>query len=149
MTTHAITLSHGFEAAHRLPQLGGKCASLHGHSWRVSVAVTAPGLTDQATLVEFSAFKQAMRAWIDRHLDHGTLIGQDDPLVDVLRAAGKVFVFGENWTGSEWPTVEAIAAMLAAHAELWLADIPGAAQGARISNVHVTETPTNTASWVR
>jgi 6-pyruvoyltetrahydropterin/6-carboxytetrahydropterin synthase len=33
-----------FEAAHRLPRHDGKCARLHGHSWKMLVEVESPEL---------------------------------------------------------------------------------------------------------
>jgi 6-pyruvoyl tetrahydropterin synthase/QueD family protein len=81
LTAYQITIEHSFETAHRLPHLGGKCTSLHGHSWRVAVPVIAPSLSDDATVVEFGALKAGVRQWIDTYLDHGTMLGVDDPLV--------------------------------------------------------------------
>ena len=83
---HRVSVAHTFEAAHRLPHLPGKCVSLHGHSWRVEVTVTAPRPDRNGIVVEFGAWKKALRSWIDQHLDHGTMLGADDPLIGALRA---------------------------------------------------------------
>lgn len=145
----AVTIAHTFEAAHRLPHLGGKCASLHGHSWRVQVTVTAPELTDQHTVVEFADLKHTARTWVDSRLDHGTMIGAADPLLPALLVNNcKTFVFGPggHWEGASWPTVEAVACLLAERARGWLAQV-GAPPGAHVSRVTVAETPVNTAHW--
>ena len=60
-----------FEAAHRLPNVpdGHKCSRLHGHSYRVQVAVT--GEVDPALgwVMDFGDIKEAWRP-LDALLDH-------------------------------------------------------------------------------
>ncbi|MFJ6380154.1 6-pyruvoyl trahydropterin synthase family protein [Kitasatospora sp. NPDC092039] len=152
--SHAITVRHNFETAHRLPHLAGKCENLHGHSWLVEVTVTAPVLA-AGTVVEFGAFKRALREWIDTFLDHGTMLGANDPLAAVLAGQGsKLFRFGaEDPTEQEqhaadlgWPSVEAVADLLARVATEALHTLPRAA-GAYVSHVGVSETAVNAASW--
>lgn len=91
---HPISIEHTFETAHRLAHLSGKCASLHEHSWRFAVCVPAPGMAGDGTVLEFGALKTGIRQWIDTYLDHGTMLGAHDPLIDPLIEAGcKVFRF--------------------------------------------------------
>ncbi|RLU81117.1 6-pyruvoyl tetrahydrobiopterin synthase [Streptomyces griseocarneus] len=138
--SQGVTVRHNFETAHRLPHLPGKCVSLHGHSWWVQVTVSAPE-PRAGMVVEFGPFKQALRAWIDEHLDHGVMLGPDDPLVEVLRAHDcKVYEV------PGWPTVEHVAALLAGVADQVLAALPRA-PGARVTGVEVHETHVNAASW--
>ena len=148
---HHVTFRHTFETAHRLPHLMGKCASLHGHSWQVEVTVSAPSLTDHGTVVEFGRFKREMRAWLDGRLDHGTMLGADDPICDVLAACGtKLFVFGEDYPAAQWPTVEAVAELIAHQAMGWLDALkpgPDLSPGAAVTSVRVRETASNTAGW--
>ncbi|GAA2685834.1 MULTISPECIES: 6-carboxytetrahydropterin synthase [Actinosynnema] len=151
---HAVCVKHTFEAAHRLPHLGGKCVNLHGHSWEVEVTVGAPRLSEGGTVVEFGALKQGVRRWIDLYWDHATLLGQADPLVGLLRETGsRVYRFGApgDATGAElvghdllWPTVESVAVVLARAATAIVDELPGA-QGARVTRVEVRETRSNTA----
>lgn len=66
-----------FEAAHSLPGHQGKCARLHGHSYRLEVAVqgpikVTPGATDDGMVMDFSDLSQAARAVLSR-LDHQNL----------------------------------------------------------------------------
>jgi 6-pyruvoyltetrahydropterin/6-carboxytetrahydropterin synthase len=60
-----------FEAAHRLPKVpvGHKCARLHGHSFRVELAVTGP--VDETT-GWYIDFQRLFDAWKPLHeeLDH-------------------------------------------------------------------------------
>lgn len=157
-TAHQIMVEHSFETAHRLPHLGGKCTSLHGHSWRAAVPVIAPSLSDQATVVEFGALKSGIRQWIDTHLDHGTMLGVRDPLAEPLTAAGcKVFRFGTSPTCPAeeaealaadlmWPTVEAVAVLVWRMSQSLLAGLP-CADGARVGRVVVRETHLNSATY--
>ncbi len=145
---HSVTLTHTHETAHRLPHLGGQCTSLHGHSWNVEITVSARYLTLDHTVVEFGDFKKRMRAWIDTHLDHGTMLGASDPLVTPLRLAGcKIWRFGADYLGASWPTVEAVARMIGERSALWLADMTDLAADARVTAVTVRETGRNLARW--
>lgn len=138
----SVSVRHNFETAHRLPHIGGKCFNLHGHSWWTEITVAAPVLDDNGIVVEFGAFKRRVREWIDTHLDHGAMLGTDDPLLDVLRDEGcKVFEFEDKW-----PTVEATAELLASIASGILVTVPHA-DGARVVRVDVRETAVNKAAW--
>lgn len=135
-----VTVSHNFETAHRLPHLPGKCVSLHGHSWWVDITVSALGTRD-GMVVEFGAFKTVLRTWIDTHLDHGVMLGPQDPLVGPLRDADtKVYEV------PGWPTVENVAVHLATVASDLLSAVAHA-PGAHVSAVELRETHVNRAGW--
>lgn len=147
MTTSSITISHNFESGHRLPILQGKCQNLHGHSWWAYVTVTAEEGPD--TIVEFGLLKKHLREWIDTHLDHGLMLGKDDPLADLLPSYGKVYVFDPDLPLTQslaWPTVENVARLIARVGDDILHNITRA-PGARVSEVKVTETHVNAATW--
>jgi 6-pyruvoyltetrahydropterin/6-carboxytetrahydropterin synthase len=139
-----VTVRHTWEAGHRLPHIEGKCQSLHGHSWSVEVEVTSdqPAHGDNM-VIEFATVKTILREWVDSRLDHGMILGKDDPLADILVQHGKVFVMGYDTHsgGLDWPTVENVAALLARLIEFELPEV-------RVVRVTVQETPTNRASWV-
>lgn len=152
---HRITITHAFEAAHRLPHLGGKCRNIHGHSWRVEVAVAAPSLSGDGTVVEFGPFKQALRRWIDDHLDHGAMLGTGDSLLAAFQADGsKVFRFGASTDDSlspetfaadlSWPTVENVAVLLGRASTQLLLALPHA-DNAYVARVAIDETAVNRA----
>lgn len=142
-----VQLNHHFDAAHRLPHLAGennKCASLHGHTWHVTLGITGP-VQDDMTVVEFGGVKKAFRHFVDEAFDHGTLIGLDDPLLPVFQEHGmKHFVFGrdQHSDGLPWPTVEAVTAVLVRFAHSIV--LPGECF---VSGMHVTETVSNAVSW--
>lgn len=138
----AVTVRHNFETAHRLPHLGGKCTSLHGHSWWCEITVTGPDRAD-GTVCEFGQLKHALRGWVDDRLDHGVMLGAGDPLVDALTAdeGTKLFLFGrDNATDDAWPTVEAVARLLHAVTTDLTAD-----HDVRVTRVLVRETHVNQA----
>lgn len=142
MTRYAgLEVSHAFDAAHRLPQLPGKCRSLHGHTWHVTAEVSGP-VRDDDTVVDMSDVKAVLQQFVDIELDHGTMLGAGDPLVDVLRAEGtKVFTFdGEQ--GWNWPTVEAVAATIWERMRADLAPL-----GVKVARVRVAETDRNAAVY--
>jgi 6-pyruvoyltetrahydropterin/6-carboxytetrahydropterin synthase len=75
---HSITLTHTTETGHRIPghQNGkGKCARLHGHSYRFEVTLAAEVL-EGGFVADFGDVKALLDEW-----DHRMLLWDDDPLV--------------------------------------------------------------------
>ena len=70
-----LTKGYTFEAAHRLPMVPAdhKCARMHGHSFRVEVAVA--GEVDPRTgwLVDFGDITAVVEPLLKAELDHRTL----------------------------------------------------------------------------
>ena len=65
-----------FEAAHVLPHHPGKCARMHGHSYRLEVAIRGPLQADgpaRGMVEDFDCIKTAVRAYVVDVLDHQTL----------------------------------------------------------------------------
>jgi 6-pyruvoyltetrahydropterin/6-carboxytetrahydropterin synthase len=62
-----------FEAAHVLPHHAGKCARLHGHSYRLDVSIDGPlAASGPATgmVIDFDELAQIVRANVVDALDH-------------------------------------------------------------------------------
>jgi 6-pyruvoyltetrahydropterin/6-carboxytetrahydropterin synthase len=63
-----------FEASHQLPFHDGKCARLHGHSWKMTVTFRGSQLeTDgpkRGMLADYYDIGTACRRLVDGHLDH-------------------------------------------------------------------------------
>ncbi|MEK7330497.1 MAG: 6-carboxytetrahydropterin synthase QueD [Candidatus Eisenbacteria bacterium] len=70
-----LTKSYTFEAAHRLPMVPAdhKCARMHGHSFRIEVAVA--GEVDERTgwLIDFGDITAVVEPLLKSELDHRTL----------------------------------------------------------------------------
>lgn len=65
-----------FEAAHVLPFHPGKCARMHGHSYRLEVAIRGPIQSDgpaRGMIEDFDTIKQIVRREVVDVLDHQTL----------------------------------------------------------------------------
>lgn len=169
--TGMVSVRHNFETAHRLPHLGGKCQNLHGHSWWAEVTVMGPIAQETGVVVEFGPFKAELRGWIDKHLDHGTMLGSTDPLVPALSGLGsKLLVFGAEPRNTRdayelpvpghlqalpdelvadlaFPTVENVATLIARVATKALDMVDH--DGAYVAAVEVRETHVNSATWSR
>ena len=76
-----------FDSAHFLRGYNGKCANLHGHTWRVEVTVGSDTLTasgeQRGMVIDFADLKKAVRNLADR-FDH-TLIYESGSLRDATR----------------------------------------------------------------
>jgi 6-pyruvoyltetrahydropterin/6-carboxytetrahydropterin synthase len=77
-----------FEAAHRLPKVpaGHKCARLHGHSFKVEVAVAGPVNEETGWFIDFAELYDAW-APIHAELDHNYLndvAGLENPTSEIL-----------------------------------------------------------------
>lgn len=131
---YLITKSYRFEAAHRLisPYVG-KCNSIHGHSFRVTLHLSAAKLDESSMVADFSSFKP-ISEWINKNLDHATLVSKaDSDLIGWLIANGqKHFVMDGN------PTSEVIAKLVYDQAERL---------GFELAAVRVAETCTSAAKF--
>lgn len=77
-----------FEAAHLLPNVpeGHKCARLHGHSFKVRVAVAGDVGTQSGWIMDFTDIKAAFKP-IEQELDHyylNDISGLENPTSEVL-----------------------------------------------------------------
>lgn len=151
MAKTAVLIRHNFEMAHRLPVLPGKCMNLHGHGWWAEITVEGP-MDSNGVIVEYGRLKKSVREWIDAYLDHGTALGIDDPLIKALDEDpyhSKTFVFGadEDYPEFPWPTVEAIAHLLAETTQNLIDKTVGLS--GLVTRVKVDETHVNSAIWTR
>jgi len=77
-----------FEAAHRLPRVpeGHKCARLHGHSFKVELAIEGVVNPDTGFLIDYSRIEELWQPLHDQ-LDHNYLNdipGLENPTSEVL-----------------------------------------------------------------
>jgi len=75
----------GVDAAHRVPNHGSKCRSLHGHRYTFEATAGAEQLQTageaEGMVIDFGVLKEAMMFIIDRLIDHGMIMWKDDPLL--------------------------------------------------------------------
>jgi len=66
--------SFSFEAAHRLVHHDGKCARLHGHSWKLTVELRGKELYDggpkRSMLIDYGDITAIVKPFLDSFLDH-------------------------------------------------------------------------------
>lgn len=80
-----VTKQFRTETAHRLPNHGGLCRYIHGHSYLWEV--TVEGEPDENNMViDFKSLKLAMENTIGLY-DHALILSAEDPLANLLRHA--------------------------------------------------------------
>jgi 6-pyruvoyltetrahydropterin/6-carboxytetrahydropterin synthase len=69
---YELMVEGSFDAAHQLIGYEGPCENLHGHTWKVQVAVTGKKLNKLGMLIDFKEIKTVVNAIINK-LDHKNL----------------------------------------------------------------------------
>ena len=69
---YEIEVFLNFSAAHRLRKYKGKCENVHGHNWKVGVALSSEKLNEIGIVADFREVKKAVRGVL-RELDHTDL----------------------------------------------------------------------------
>lgn len=64
-----VKIETNFSSAHHLLNYKGKCENMHGHNWKVEVALQGDGLDASNILVDFKVLKKTVNEIID-YLDH-------------------------------------------------------------------------------
>jgi len=84
-----IEKEYKFYAAHRNQNLEGKCNSLHGHRYGVTVVIQ-PERTIAGVTMLFADIDSIVEPVIAQ-LDHSCLVDINDPLIESMLMAGKTF----------------------------------------------------------
>ena len=137
-----ITKEFRFDAAHRILGHRGKCAWLHGHTYRLGVTVEAARLDALDMVLDFDELAAIVRVSVLDRWDHAALLRRDDPLVPAIAAAQKaaperLVLLGEN------PTAEVMARAAFDAIAKRLPD------GVTLASVVVWETPTAGSEYRR
>ena len=119
---YRLSVQLDFSAAHHLRGYPGKCSRLHGHNYRVEVAVAGTELDENGMLIDFSRLKDVC-AQVAAEFDHTLL--NDHP-----------FFQQQN------PTTENIARYIHGEIAQRLADTP-----ATVAAVRVWESATSSATY--
>ncbi len=102
MPHYEVTKSYRFEASHRLDGHDGKCARMHGHSYKVDVTVTSDGLvesltgdqSDEGMVRDFAKLDEVMKPVVD-FIDHHIIVTPDQA-ADVRNQTEYSFVTQED-----------------------------------------------------
>ncbi|GGJ06335.1 6-carboxytetrahydropterin synthase QueD [Alicyclobacillus cellulosilyticus] len=97
MTQVKVCKVFTFDAAHQLVGHQGKCANLHGHTYKLEVvAAGAPQGPDhpaeEGFVIDFGDLKQAVHALILSRFDHAFLAMGTEPALPALMATGSKVV---------------------------------------------------------
>ena len=89
----------GLSIAHRLKNYNGKCANLHGHWYRVEIAVELEEQDKAGLSLDFNYFK-VIDNWLQDNWDHITLVYKEDAeLLNFLKQENsKYYILEENTT---------------------------------------------------
>ena len=95
-----------FDAAHQLPSHCGKCARLHGHTYRVVVTlfgemIDAMGDSSEGMVVDFADLKEAFNEKIMDICDHRFLIPMNNQGVQLVHFPNALSIrIGDHITGA-------------------------------------------------
>lgn len=118
---------------HRLLHYPGKCRHLHGHNARAEIVIRAKKLDPMGMVLDFDEIKKNIQRWVNREMDHRTLLNRKDPLAKVLKSMGEpCLLLDEN------PTAENIAKKIFRHAR---------SQKLPVAEVRFWETPRSFAVY--
>jgi 6-pyruvoyltetrahydropterin/6-carboxytetrahydropterin synthase len=90
-----IYVEHTFAAGHALRNYHGKCENVHGHNYRVQVAVEGPELDENGLLHDFADLKRRLRH-VSEYFDH-QFINDLKPFDEINPSAENIarFICGE------------------------------------------------------
>jgi 6-pyruvoyltetrahydropterin/6-carboxytetrahydropterin synthase len=138
-----VTKEIEIDMGHRVTNHKSKCASLHGHRYKIEVGVDdkvidTEGSSDEGMVIDFGDLKDIMMQAIDAKYDHGFVLWKEDPMYESLCADSNTKLVGVNFI----PTAE----NLARH---WYLRIKPDLEkrNIKIKHVKVWETPTSTATY--
>jgi 6-pyruvoyltetrahydropterin/6-carboxytetrahydropterin synthase len=73
---YELSVETDFCAAHHLVNYQGKCASVHGHNWKVRIKLTGSELNESGMLGDFGFYRNEL-ASVVKQLDHKNLNDAD------------------------------------------------------------------------
>jgi len=92
-----IMKQFSFDAAHQLVGHDGKCANLHGHTYKLELAISSPNLISkgpsQGMVMDFANLKKLVNEKILNRLDHAVLLKGDEPIIELVESKKMIFGF--------------------------------------------------------
>ena len=134
-----------WDMAHRLgPRCTTKCKNLHGHRYVAIATLEADAPDELGMVLDFGEVFGAMKAFVDGHLDHGTVVDREDAdLLAFLEDQGDKHCVVEAPT-----TVENLVGWIARRFQAAFDALDGARErGVRLVSLRVYETPNCYADW--
>jgi len=137
VATGEVVPRETIDAAHRVMRHESKCATLHGHRYKVEITCEADELDSVGRVVDFGVIKARVGAWLDTHWDHTTIVNSEDTSL-VAWTTNEASNLGKRppFVFDGEPTAENMARFLVSLAQ----GLIGRA-GLRVVKVRVWETP--------
>lgn len=92
-----ICKSFSFDASHQLVGHNGKCANLHGHTYKLEVCLSGVIKntlgSDEGMVFDFGALKKIVKSEILDHFDHAVLLQGNEPIAAAVDTKRVVFGF--------------------------------------------------------
>ncbi|MCY8487033.1 6-carboxytetrahydropterin synthase QueD [Bacillus atrophaeus] len=106
MAKNEVTIckTFSFDSAHQLVNHKGKCANLHGHTYKLEVKLKMqPNMesnsTDEGFVIDFSDLKKIIKDEIIDKFDHAFIAQGNEPAYEAVRSSGtKICVLGFRTT---------------------------------------------------
>ena len=91
-----ITKQFTFDSAHQLVGHNGKCANLHGHTYKLEIELCGVAETEegssQGMVVDFSDVKAVAKPLISK-MDHAALLQGNEPILNAIDTKRIIFGF--------------------------------------------------------
>lgn len=93
-----ITKEITIEMGHSVTNHSSKCRGLHGHTYRIIATaygdlISEDGSSSEGMVIDFGQLKQSMLDVIDANFDHGFVIWEKDPRVELLKQANDLHCY--------------------------------------------------------
>lgn len=133
-----LTKTGKFDAAHRLPHHPGKCANIHGHTWKWEVEIVGTlGNDPSGMLVDFAELKKTIN-----HYDHSLILDVHDDVLVSTKLGTKVNV--DIYTLPFVPTCENLATVFVN----MIGNLPVNGRLLKVTvTLYETDTSSATRSW--
>lgn len=125
------------ETAHRLMHHGGKCSSLHGHSYRWEVTIEG-NIDIYGMVMDFAELKNILKTCIEDPFDHAVVLYKEDRLAKII---DEIFPEFNLYIFDMQPTAENFALIAAGEISHKLP------RALVLRSVKVWETETSFAEW--
>lgn len=99
-----VAKSMDFCAAHFLPNYEGKCRNLHGHNWKVELAVEGEVDVDSGMVIDFTLLNQFLKEKVEGRFDHALVNDViENPTAENI--ASRIKLSWDLWREENCPSV--------------------------------------------
>lgn len=92
-----VSKSFSFDASHQLVGHAGKCANLHGHTYKLEVCISGQIIQElessQGMVYDFGDLKKIVNEHVLDKFDHATLLQGNEPIASLLETKRVILGF--------------------------------------------------------